>query len=139
MVIRFSEKDLVGSNFIPEGETEVMVAQIDSGNSKGGEPMLTVVLKDRMGREAKEYFLLSDKTLWKLANFAMAGGIAKDQLAANGLEVGKLLGLRLMMVKKQVGVRDYNGKSVKDYSQEFFKLQQGAATPSAAKEDDILF
>jgi len=137
MIIRFSEKDLAGNSYIPVGEHEVVVAKIEEQDSKQGEKMLVVHVRDRMLREAKEYFVLTEKALWKLAGFAIACGIDKEELAANGLNVSKLMGSKLIMIKKQTGVRMYDGKEVKDYSNEYFRPQNVA--DKEGKEDEILF
>lgn len=141
MIIRFTDKDLEGSNFIPEGETEVVISKLETAKSKNGADMLIVHLKDRLAREEKEYFSLSEKALWKLAAFAKAAGFAQEDLKASGLNVPKLAGKHLLMVKTQVGVRRHEGKELKDYEKTFYKLQKEAAEnkPASSESFDDIF
>ena len=137
MEIRFNEKDVEGSNYIPEGETEVTVAEIKNDQSKAGNAMLVVTLKDRFGREAREFFSLGDNAKWKIAQFAMATGVTKESLLSQGLKFQSLMGKKLMMVKKQSGVVHKDGKDIKQYSQEFFQVK--GAQGSTKTEDEIPF
>lgn len=135
MNISFSEKDLSGGSYIPEGEHVVTVAEVKQETSKAGAPMIVVILKDRMGREAKEYFTLADNAKWKLAGFAKACGISKDVLQSQGLNIASLMGKKAMMVKKQSGVEMYQGKEKKTYDVEFFHVGEGTQAQSANSED----
>lgn len=136
MIIRFKDEDINDRKYIPEGETEVIISKLsDEKQSKAGNPMLTIEFSDSLGRTAIEYYSLSDNAKFKIANLALACGYTAEQLKADGLDVPKLLGKKLLMVKKQTGTEMYNDKERKVYSVEFFKSKE---SPSQT-EDDIMF
>lgn len=139
MHLTFNDKDLEGGNWIPEGEHEVTIVGIDKGQSKAGEEMLTFTLKDRFGREEKERILTAEKNRWKLAKLAMAAGFSKDDLRANGLSIPSLSNRRLLLVKKKIGVRMYEGKERPEFSHDYFQIQSSSASPAAAQSEDIPF
>ena len=128
MIVKFNDKQLEGGNYLPEGEHEVAVVRVLAEKSKAGNDMLVVEMADRFGRGVKEYFLLDEKNLWKLAKFAAGAGFDKESLKANGLDTTQLVGRKLLAVKKQSGVRVVDGKERKEYHVEYFPAAQAAET-----------
>lgn len=140
MIIRFEDKDLTENKYMPEGEHEVFVTKIEEAMSKAGNPMLVITVSDRMGRNERVYFPVSDASKWKLASFAMACGISVEALKANGLNVPHLMGKKTMLVKKQSGVEMYDGKEKKQYDVQFFKITGTQPTSGSSNfDDDPLF
>lgn len=126
MIVKFNDKQLDGGNYLPEGEHEVAVVRVLAEKSKAGNDMLVVEMADKFGRGVKEYFLLDEKNLWKLASFAKSASFDKDSLKANGLDTTQLIGRKLIAVKKQTGVRVHEGKERKEYHVEYFPTTQAA-------------
>jgi hypothetical protein len=140
MIIRFNDKDLVETSYMPEGEHECVVAKLEEAKSKSGNDMLVVTLMDKVGRTEKLYFPVSDASKWKLARFAMACGIPVEALKANGLDVPNLRGKKVMILKKQSGTEMYEGKEKKRYETEFFKVNSGMQQQASSNfDDDPLF
>lgn len=127
MIVKFNDKQLDGGNYLPEGEHEVAIIRALAEKSKAGNDMLVVEMADKFGRGVKEYFLLDEKNLWKLANFAKAAGFEKESLKTVGLDTNQLPGRKLTAIKKQTGVKVVDGKERKEFHVEYFAAANSAA------------
>lgn len=133
MIIKFSDKDLDGGSYLPEGEHEVSIVRALAETSKAGNDMIVVEIADKFGRQLKEYFLTDAKSLWKLARFAVSCGFDKESLKNVGLDTASLVGRKMIAVKKQTGVKIFDGKEKKEFHTEFFPCAQ-----DKAKEEEVL-
>lgn len=135
MIIRFTDKDLDDNQFFPEGEHEVYIKTINQEQSKKGNQMLVVVLADKMGREEKEFFPLGDTALWKLASFAKATGLTKEELKSSGLNVPSLPGRKLLLVKSMSGVEMVDNKERKRYEKAYLPSKLQTQTQNASSDN----
>lgn len=68
--------------FLSEGKHNVSVAEYKTFKYNSGTRGVEFVLKTQRGSSIKTSFCLHEKALWKLANFAKACGLTKEEAAS---------------------------------------------------------
>lgn len=125
-IVNFSKKDIEGQEYLPEGESVCTVTKVEEIPAKSGSDMVVVTLADRLGRTARENFVLTEKALFRLARFAKACGFQPGEIE-NGFDTNRLRGRKVVVIKTFSGMRTGNdGREYKDYEHSFGKVEKGS-------------
>lgn len=128
--------------FLPEGESICTVrAARDTKSKEKGTDMVEIEFADKLGRNDKVNFVLSEKALFRIKQLALALGYTEDSMQR--INTASFVGKKVLVIKTQKGVRMYDGKEYKDYEHSFGPAQAAEAgsanTATAASDDDIPF
>ncbi len=137
-------------NFLPEGESvcRIMKQEMKASKEKGT-PMVEVTFQDKLGREEKQNFVLSDKALFRIKTLAVMSGLSEAQTNSNKFDTAWLQGRSVLVVKTKKGMRQIMGqdgqpRDVPDYDVQFGKATgtaegSGAAPAPSHNEENIPF